>query len=279
MKKSGFLFLSMLLMFAITSCTSFKVDNLNYVMEGDSASVSIASNQDKTLSGDLVIPDSIHYNGNTYAVTSISPSAFSNCKALTSVVISDFVTSIGDSAFGSCSSLASITLSSSLTTIGDAAFVSCDSLSSVTIPESVTSIGSRAFEGCIGLRKVICLSETPPVTAEGCFNEIDMELCTLYVPMSVKDSYGAAEGWSLFRKTSSGISENGVIIDNPVSVFTEQDAIVVKGAKEGDIITVYTASGVQVQTLTSDGNDQRIGVPAGAIYIVKVGNQTCKVAL
>lgn len=279
MKKTGFLFLGMLLMIAITSCSSFKVDNLNYVMAGDSTSVSIASNQDKTLSGDLVIPDSIHYNGNTYVVTSISRSAFSNCKALTSVVISNYVTSIGDSAFGSCSSLASITLSSSLMTIGDAAFVSCDSLSSVTIPESVTSIGSRTFEGCTGLRKVICFSETPPVIGEGCFNEVDMELCTLYVPMSVKDSYGAAEGWSLFRKTSSGISENGVIIENPVSFFTEQDAIVVKGAKEGDVITVYTASGVQVQTLTSDGNDQRISVPARAIYIVKVGDQTSKVAL
>ncbi len=270
---------SLLLMCAITSCTSFTVDKLNYVMTGDSATVSIAPNQDKTLSGDLVIPDSIHYKGKTYTVISISPSAFCNCKDLTSVVISNYVTSIGDSAFGYCTNLASISIPSSLKTIGNEAFLFCNSLSSVTIPESVVSIGDWAFDGCKGLRKVICLGITPPVAGEGCFNEVDMELCTLYIPEVSKVVYGAVEGWFQFRNIVSGVSMNGAIIENNISIFTEKEAIVVKGAKEGDIISVYTASGEQVQTLTSDGNDQWINVAAGAVYIVKVGDQTSKVAL
>ena len=82
--------------------------------------------------GDLVIPTSVTYNGNTYSVTRIGNSAFSSCSGLTSVTIPISVTSIGKSAFYGCSGL-----------------------TSVTIPNSVTSIGKTAFSGCSGLTSVV----------------------------------------------------------------------------------------------------------------------------
>ena len=75
-------------------------------------------------SGNIVIPESVTYNGSTYPVTSI-----------------------GGGAFYECSSLTSITIPNSVTSIGQAAFEHCHSLISITIPNSVTSIGSGAFEG------------------------------------------------------------------------------------------------------------------------------------
>ena len=58
--------------------------------------------------GNVIIPESVDYNGNTYPVTSIGSYAFSYCFDLTSVTIPNSVTSIGESAFSTCSGLATI---------------------------------------------------------------------------------------------------------------------------------------------------------------------------
>jgi len=54
---------------------------------------------------------------------------------------------------------------------------------------------------------------------------------------------------------------------------------VIAGAELGATITVYTVTGTQLLTLTATGNEQRITLPGGALYFVKVGSQMMKVAL
>ena len=176
------------------SAEDFEVDGIYY---------NITSSWDKTVavtyrgsyssydsneySGEVKIPESVTYNGNTYSVTSIDDEAFINCPSLTSVEIPNSVTRIGSRAFYDCSSLTSVEIPNSVTSIGYGAFSECSSLTSIvvapnnakydsrdncnaiiesesntliagcsntTIPNSVTSIGGGAFSGRKSLTSV-----------------------------------------------------------------------------------------------------------------------------
>ena len=112
-------------------------------------------------SGNVVIPESIVYNGNTYSVTSIGDEAFWFCSGLTSVTIPNSVSTIGTSAFYRCSGLTSVTIPQSVSSIGAYSFADCSNLASVIIGSGVTSIGQDAFSKTI-LKKTIWLTNTPP---------------------------------------------------------------------------------------------------------------------
>ena len=138
----------MVAMLGMTQTVS--IGGLNYTLSGNTALVAAYH----SVSGAVVIPDSVVYSGNTYIVTSINDRAFSYCLGLTSITIGNSVTSIGDNAFYGCSGLTSVTIPNSVTSIGNNAFQSCSGLTSVTIGNSVTSIGGLAFSGCSGLTSV-----------------------------------------------------------------------------------------------------------------------------
>ena len=105
-------------------------------------------------SGNVVIPESVKYNGKTYSVTSIGYGAFFGCSGLTSITFSNSVTEIRYEAFSGCTGLTSIELPSSIKRIDGRAFSGC-SISTVTIPNSVTEIakpsGESPFQHCNSL--------------------------------------------------------------------------------------------------------------------------------
>ena len=136
---------------------SFKVDDIYY---------DITSTTDKTVavtyqntnyysySGDIVIPETIEYNGTIYSVTMISDNAFRSCSSLTSIELPAGITSIGHCAFFYCSNLTSIELPAGLTSIGQSAFSYCSNLTSIELPAGITSIGSYAFQSCSSLTNI-----------------------------------------------------------------------------------------------------------------------------
>ena len=125
------------------------IDGINYELVAKAKQATVIAKSSGKYSGEIVIPESVEYEGTVCSVTSIGDYAFYYCDGLTSVTIPNSVTSIGDYAFKGCSGLTSVTIPNSVTSIGNSAFYGCKGLTSVTIGNSVTSIGEYAFEDCI----------------------------------------------------------------------------------------------------------------------------------
>jgi hypothetical protein len=64
-----------------------------------------------------------------------------------------------------------------------------------------------------------------------------------------------------------------------VRVYGQSGNIVIKNVEAGDIVNVYTTDGKLVNTTAANGSDLHINVSAGAVYIVKAGSKTLKIAM
>ena len=145
-KRALLILLVCLMSMVKTMAQSFTVGDLNYTVNNDGTSVTVAGHVNGTsASGELIIPESVTYEGTVYAVTSIGSSAFSGCSGFTgSLNIPNSVTTIGSSAFYHCSGFTgNLTIGNSVTMIGNYAFSGCSGFTSnLIILDSVATIGN-----------------------------------------------------------------------------------------------------------------------------------------
>ena len=133
--------------------------------------------------GDVVIPETVNYEGVDYPVTSIDTYTFYQCN-VKSVVLPNSITTIGNGAFSGCSSLVSVTIPENLTSINDYVFRDCSALISVVIPDGITYIGKNAFNGCSGLKSVTIPNSVTSLydsSFEGCTGVLSLTLDCNYV--------------------------------------------------------------------------------------------------
>ena len=209
------------------SAHDFEVDGIYY---------NITSQADKTVavtylgndytsyyneySGEVKIPESVTYSGNTYSVTSIGDFAFFYGPSLTSVEIPNSVTSIGTAAFYYCSSLTSVTIPNSVTSIGGDAFYGTawynnqpDGViylgkvlykykgtmpvnTSITIEDGTVSISPHAFSKCSSLTSV----EIPnSVTSIG---NSAFQLCSSLTSVEIPNSVTSIGEWAFYDCSS-----------------------------------------------------------------------------
>lgn len=141
------------------SAYDFEVNGIYYnVLSISSRTCGVTYGENK-YSGDIVIPETVTYNGSEFSVTSIcgdyyeEKGAFSNCK-ITSVTLPNSITDIGIYAFRGCPYLITVKIPDNVNSIGEEAFYNCTSLTYIAIPGDVRTIGHSAFSNCTSLREL-----------------------------------------------------------------------------------------------------------------------------
>ncbi|MBQ9559136.1 MAG: leucine-rich repeat domain-containing protein [Bacteroidaceae bacterium] len=238
MKHKHLIFVITLLMSMVVAKASAydaKVDGIYYSFSGDEATVVYLShaagiNVD-AYSGDVIIPESVEYEGVTYKVTSIGNGAFGGCN-LNSVVIGDNVVSVGHCAF-QYTNLSTLIIGPNVNSIEMDSFIECKGLKSIivkegntiydsrdncnalietdknkillgcintTIPESITLIGGGAFHYCNALTDLYCYATDIPTLEYLAFNNLNLSSVTLHVPEVALDAYRMVSPWNQFNK-------------------------------------------------------------------------------
>ena len=129
----------------------------------------------------IIFPSSIRW---------IYPCAFSNCKSLSSITLSNNLVEIRRCAFYECVSLASISIPDKVKLIGPSAFYGCGSLSSIALPENLFEIGYEAFGECTALTSIIIPNQVRTIAYRTFYNCIFLKSIT--IPDSVTEIAQAA---------------------------------------------------------------------------------------
>ena len=97
-------------------------------------------------SGDVVVPNSVSYQGISFDVTALDEKCFYSASNLESVVLPEGITTIPAYAFNSCNNLNHIDIPSSVKEIATYAFIYCSKLEQVDLPVGLTTLGIRSFQ-------------------------------------------------------------------------------------------------------------------------------------
>lgn len=179
------------------------INGLKYILKDGKA---IVGRQNAKLSGDIIVPTNVSFEGNNYPVTSIVEPIDITCYSdnsticsggafegtgISSIVIPNSIDNISAGAFQNCSKLVKVVLPENLKIISEAAFAGCYSLSDINIPNNVTDLGSSSAYGydsyvfgeCRSLKSITIPSKVTRL-ASGCFKGAG--LTELTIPSSIK---------------------------------------------------------------------------------------------
>ena len=143
----------------------FTVDGIYYDINEDGTTLAIVPDESyKDFTGDLVLPDTVTYNGTKYTVKFINNEAFKYCNGLTSVTLPNTVTVVGMMAFDHCDSLETLTIGTSLYMSGSGAFTNCKNVKTVNWnARKIHSFSSYLASPLLGYSNVTTFNVGPDV--------------------------------------------------------------------------------------------------------------------
>ncbi len=198
----------------------FMVDGICYNIKN---STSVSVTYEKTsipsynnLTGDIIIPETVTYNGRTYSVTSINKNAFNGCNGITSIALPNTLTSIGDGAFNGCSNLTSLTLTgkgawnyNSSQHIGLNEII--NQIKTVNVGSEITSLGNFEFAPDV----VNSYAAVPPTCQSSTFIYYDGEL---HMPIASTVAYFMADYWQNFGNINNDLTEKVTLSQTEASI-------------------------------------------------------------
>ncbi len=127
------------------------VDNLGYSLTEENLTAMLNIGSDAY--GDVVIPSKVRYNNKDYIVNAIGGCAFCDNMHVISITMPNTIEQIDSNAFSCCRNLKSVQLSENLKELGHGAFWDT-SIKEITIPIGVKEIFQFTFEECDELKTI-----------------------------------------------------------------------------------------------------------------------------
>lgn len=300
-------------LFAVSSVLSadaysFVADNVYYdIITGTTnCKVTYKDKKYNSYSGDVVIPEKVIYNGQTYTVTETGDYCMRNCSDLTSVKLPSTLVTVGKGTFSKCSLLTSVDVPASVTTIATFAFNDCPkleqvtlhegvktiesnaflavvSMKSITIPQTVTEIGGWAFKNCVSLTEFNVPANVASIgnnAFQGCVNMANINVAADNAAYSSIDGVLFNKDKTVIIAYPGGRTATSYTIPDGVKEIGfaafNQHSITVAGSEVED---TFLATVNIPETVTILGNSafeglvsmKEIAIPKG---VTKVGNAT-----
>lgn len=153
LKRASLLSVAVLCGFAVNAQT-FDHEGITYKVSGTTVIIQKPSAAIGTYSGDLVIPETVPYNGKDYTVASASATAFKGNEAITSIQLPNSINKFIKGQFSKCTNLRKVNIPTGVTAFPGNVFEYCSSIDSIVIPANITSITGSQFNGCTGLKYI-----------------------------------------------------------------------------------------------------------------------------
>lgn len=167
--------------------------------KGDESMVEVDDVVDEKRVTNIVIPETITWEGCEYSVVAIDAYAFMLCSALESIKLPESIIEIGSHAFYACSKLKSIVIPNGVKIIDYKTFERCSALESVVLPDSLAGIDSWVFEGCSSLKSITIPQNVNDI--DMCAFEDSSLKSVVWNPTS--DSWQSKDAFSPFRRNKT----------------------------------------------------------------------------
>ena len=103
--------------------------------------------------GEVIIPESVAYDGQDYTVVEIGSEIFDNPSAITAIHLPETIYTIGSEAFWH-TGISEIVIPEGVRWINNSAFSGCENLTKVTLPSTLNNLEDYAFCGCMNLAEL-----------------------------------------------------------------------------------------------------------------------------
>lgn len=208
-------------------------------------------------------------------VTDIPTSLVQYCVKLRSITLPESLTFISAYAFNT-TAISEIVIPDNVKTIKNSVFAGCTLLKNVTLGSALKTIETQVFYKLDRIQNLTINAAEPPSIADytnyPAFTNTVYANASLIVPETSIGQYKSAETWKNFTSIKSGAAT--VTDDDNVAVQKSAGGIAVLGSN-GAPIQVFNLTGAMLY----NGTEGMIQLPAGAVYIVRVGDRTFKIAI